>query len=1858
MVGHGMNASIKSTMRTLCFFWSLLLLFVGMGASAALASQVPMPTDGLAAYYPFNGSANDESGNGANGIVLGAVLAPDRSGNPDSAYAFDGAGAFIGVDAPPCRFAGEFSISFWAKALPTRSRVHVLSLGSSEKDNLDFDFNDGNGLWVFWNGGGSNGISAGKIGEFTDGSWHQFLLQRAGTAISLYVDGIPKGATEYAAPFGSAVVMNIGKSSAGPNWSYVWDAGSWDGIIDEVLIYDRAVALEEMGFSYQVTAAAEPNGSIAGPSTVGYGERPTYSFTPDAGYQVANVWINGISVGAVSSYTFTTGITAPVTIEANFAFSLADGLTAYYPFDGNADDASGNGHDGTNIGATSAPDRFGNPIWAYAFNGANASVEVAGSPSYFPGDFSVAFWVKASPSVNRMHALSLGDAGQASLDFDFNDGAGLSLLINGGASAINVGDAGDFTDGSWRHVLLQRIGTRLQLYLDGTLKGGCEYSLPMGSQAIMRIGRGSLTDSRWWWNGCIDDLRIYNRSLMDVEITALASSPQSGLVAYYPFSGNARDESGCGNDARILGAHPTRDRFGNPNNAYAFNGSNNSIEETGGPTSFVADFSFSFWEKAEPTTDKMNAVSIGNVNLDNLDFAFNDDAGIWVYWNSGGANRIIAGSLGEFTDGAWHNVLLRKSGNMVQLYVDGLLRGASLSAATIGSQSVMRMGRSSSGTGGPWWKGALDEVRVYGRSVIDEEIADLAASPAGKMAAYFPLDGDANDESGNNVVATNHGALLTADRFANPDAAYAFNGADAFIEIDASPTKFPSDFCISFWEEAPASTNRMHALSLGKTDSSNLDFDFNDQSGLWVYWNGGGSNAIKTGPVGAFTDGAWHHVLLQRIGSQVQLYLDGTLRGTTEYASPIGSQDVMQIGGGSVAGWRWKGMIDDVRVYAHALTLDEISLQVDQKRPGASLGPSSGLLAYYRFDGNAHDASGNGFDGTIIGAVPTKDRFEKPNNAYAFHGSSSIEVANGPTSFNGDFSLSFWERASSTTNGMHALSFGADGLGGLDFFFNGGSGLSVSWSGGGANTVTAGQAGAFTDSAWHHVLLQRIGKTVQLYLDGTLLGTTEYASPIGSQAMHIGRGFIGTGWWSGALDDLRIYNRSLGSDEIITQVYQWKLVKPMNFMGSTLAAYYPFDGDAKDATGKGADGAIMGAVPATDRYENPNRAYAFNGINSSVEMANSPAIFAGDFAVSFWEKASPSKNRMHAASLGDCPLDNLDFDFNDGAGLWVFWNGSGSNAIRAGHVGDFTDGAWHHVLLQRVGSVVQLYVDGLLLGNTKYVSAMGSQTIMRLGRSSSGPNWPYQWSAYWWDGTIDDVSVFSRALIDEEVLALAASPTESLVAYYPLDGTALDACGDAPDGTISGVVATADRFGNPGGAFFFNGTDASIEVNPSPTLFPGDFSIAFWENASCTSSRMHALSLGNPGTGNLDFSFNNGAGLSVAWNGTGSGVIAAGQVGEFTDGTWHHVQLQRTGTQLQLHIDGTLKGTSVEPASIGSLAALHIGRDSAGSGWWWNGAVDEVRIYDHTSSSDGLAQFGPRDGAGALTYDGKMWLLGGWNPNVAPATDSEVWYSTNGSNWTLASVAPWEGRHCGGYTVFNDRMWIVGGDTNSYHYQNDVWSSSDGIAWRLEANAIQPSPGGWGDRVTHYVLSYHGKIWLMGGQQITAFTGDNGVFNDVWNSADGINWTQVTTNAGWSPRGQILGSVVFNDKMWVIGGGTFNDPRQYYNDVWSSTDGVQWEQVLDKAPWSPREYHNTVVFGNKMWVLNGENENNSPVNLSSIWYSSDGKNWNRLPNVPMAGKHAGSVFVYNNEMWMVAGTSNNAPSAQVSNDVWKLTYGS
>lgn len=252
--------------------------------------------------------------------------------------------------------------------------------------------------------------------------------------------------------------------------------------------------------------------------------------------------------------------------------------------------------------------------------------------------------------------------------------------------------------------------------------------------------------------------------------------------------------------------------------------------------------------------------------------------------------------------------------------------------------------------------------------------------------------------------------------------------------------------------------------------------------------------------------------------------------------------------------------------------------------------------------------------------------------------------------------------------------------------------------------------------------------------------------------------------------------------------------------------------------------------------------------------------------------------------------------------------------------------------------------------------------------------------------------------------------------------------------------------------------------------------------------------------------------------------------------------------------------------------------------------------------------------------------------------DSEVFLPLqqtffDGVNWTEAtSSAAWSGRLDHTLLNFDNKMWIIGGyqhiPTNERF--DEVYNSTDGVTWNLvTANAA------FGGRSNHTALVFDDKMWVIGGHNGTSY------LTDVYYSTDGITWTLATSNAAFGIRGN-HSSVVFDNKMWVIAGydGGFD------NDVWYSSDGVTWIEATSNAAFNGRQLHTSVVFDGRMWVIGGETPPNS---LNDVWYSTDGITWTEAtPSAPWTARDRQASVTYANRMWVIGGRI----ASTFKNDVW------
>ena len=211
---------------------------------------------------------------------------------------------------------------------------------------------------------------------------------------------------------------------------------------------------------------------------------------------------------------------------------------------------------------------------------------------------------------------------------------------------------------------------------------------------------------------------------------------------------------------------------------------------------------------------------------------------------------------------------------------------------------------------------------------------------------------------------------------------------------------------------------------------------------------------------------------------------------------------------------------------------------------------------------------------------------------------------------------------------------------------------------------------------------------------------------------------------------------------------------------------------------------------------------------------------------------------------------------------------------------------------------------------------------------------------------------------------------------------------------------------------------------------------------------------------------------------------------------------------------------------------------------------------------------------------------------------------------------------------------------------NDVWRSQDGINWELMKDNVEilpneENPSHWAGRAGLSAVKFKTDLYVMGG----SYNDDSAViggpparvyFNDVWKSSDnGVNWTRVTKEAPWAKRAGGI-ALVKNGYMYMIGGEKgFTCPIDpnlppteqppcldppYYNDVWRTKDGVNWELVTANAGWTPRPGHQVVTAQNRFVLFGGfglgPDNGISPANPSDVWISNKGKVWKKVGDAP------------------------------------------
>ena len=245
----------------------------------------------------------------------------------------------------------------------------------------------------------------------------------------------------------------------------------------------------------------------------------------------------------------------------------ADSLVAFFPFNGNANDESGNGHDGSiNGNAELTSDRFMTENRAFTFPDQSSNISLSNTSDInLEGGFTLNAWVKYKNTYSVIvgkHVCGFVNGFVMGIDYD---GQMQLWLANSVWSTVRT----NYTfveDQCYMITASYDAGTSVaKIYVNGENNGSGNVTYNNYSSYPISIGEAYQNNCQPAnMSGAVDEVKIYSRPLSEAEILTEYNSSQVGLVAFYPFNGNTNDESGNGNHGTITGARvtPAADRYG------------------------------------------------------------------------------------------------------------------------------------------------------------------------------------------------------------------------------------------------------------------------------------------------------------------------------------------------------------------------------------------------------------------------------------------------------------------------------------------------------------------------------------------------------------------------------------------------------------------------------------------------------------------------------------------------------------------------------------------------------------------------------------------------------------------------------------------------------------------------------------------------------------------------------------------------------------------------------------------------------------------------------------------------------------------------------------------------------------------------------------------------------------------------------------------------------------------------------------------------------------------------------------------------------------------------------------------------
>lgn len=882
--------------------------------------------------------------------------------------------------------------------------------------------------------------------------------------------------------------------------------------------------------------------------------------------------------------------------EVSALYNYAPGPVGYWDFnDGsgnNVIDKSGNNNNGTWSGTGShwTTGKIGS---AGNFNGSNDVVNTNNIFANLTDSFTISAWVNPNSSQVAYADIFGNHAGGGSNGIvcqQNNTTTNQYYCTYGNGSAYITSPNFNLQANTWQYLTFAKNSTGTKVYVNSIEVGSTNSTTSVSpSNYNFKIGQG-YTSGRFF-NGKIDDVKIYNYArsqkqiIEDMNAGAPATSAKS-MVAYYKFdegSGTTANNSGLGNSTSngILYNSPIWTNEGKIGKTLSLNGSNTYIK-TSGNLDAPANVTVTAWIKANNTSSTQYLVNQARDNYCSGYGILLSSNNLYFKINANSADDGCEASIGtSYLDtNKWHYIAGSYDGKTTKLYIDGVLKNSSVGAngnIVYKYNEVLNIGKMAYGEPTLYFpfNGLIDEVKIYNYALTDEEIKqDYNAGSAIQFGTTtqniggtttsleYCIPGDASfcappiaewkmdegvgtsivDTSGNNNTGTISGATWTQGKIGK---SLNFNGTSGYVSI---PTyNYTANTTISVWVKGSYINGSQ--IIVGSPNSISLGI-YNVGSSKGIIGFSGTSKAV--GIANNFVNDSWNHlsVVIDSSGNATyycngqSLINSGTNNWIWSSGAYIGRRD---------SGNYFKGQIDQLKIYDYARTPAQIAYDYNKGAP----------VGWWKFDecqGNiAYDWSGIGNTGVItIGsggsqnslgtcavgtsAAWTNGATGKINSSLNFDGVDDyISIPNNNslnlTESGGAISLWFKTNTSATGSINGSLVAKTNSYGNGYWFTKYNNKLRISLYGTSSLEMVGNKI--ITDNIWHHAIANWTPNTLSIYIDGILDKSQSYSFTMSTanQPFYVARmSSSGEGYFQGQIDDVRIYNYALTSEQI-KQIY-------------------------------------------------------------------------------------------------------------------------------------------------------------------------------------------------------------------------------------------------------------------------------------------------------------------------------------------------------------------------------------------------------------------------------------------------------------------------------------------------------------------------------------------------------------------------------------------------------------------------------------------------------------------------------------------------------------------------------------------------